>query len=67
MAAKDPEPIVVVGTIALDTVESPFGRVEDVVGGSGAFFALGASLLAPVRLVSIVGRDFSHWDDLDRP
>ncbi|HLA40523.1 MAG TPA: PfkB family carbohydrate kinase [Candidatus Glassbacteria bacterium] len=67
MVVKKPEPVVVVGTVALDTVETPYGKAQDVVGGSGAFFALGASLLAPVKLVSIVGQDFSHWEDFDRP
>ncbi|MGI8424745.1 MAG: PfkB family carbohydrate kinase [Chloroflexota bacterium] len=51
-------PILVVGTVGLDTVETPFGRVEDALGGSAAYFAAAASLHAPVQLVSVVGRDF---------
>ncbi|HET7770808.1 MAG TPA: PfkB family carbohydrate kinase [Chloroflexota bacterium] len=51
-------PILVVGTIGLDTVETPFGRVEEALGGSAAYFAAAAALHSPVRLVSVVGQDF---------
>jgi len=50
--------ILVVGSVALDTVETPFGRVKEVLGGSATYFALAASLFAPVRLLSVVGKDF---------
>jgi len=46
------------GTIGIDTVETPHGVARDVLGGSAAYFALGASLLTPVRLVGVVGEDF---------
>jgi sugar/nucleoside kinase (ribokinase family) len=48
----------VVGSIALDTVETPFGSVVDAPGGSGAFFSAAASHLAPVRLVGVIGDDY---------
>ena len=48
----------VVGSMALDTVETPFGRVEDVLGGSASFFAAAASLHQPVQVVAVVGDDF---------
>lgn len=67
MAEKPPEPIVAVGTIALDTVITPWGKAEDVLGGSGLYFAVAASILAPVSLVGVVGEDFDRWDELDRP
>jgi sugar/nucleoside kinase (ribokinase family) len=52
-------PILCVGTVGLDTVETPFGRVEEALGGSAAYFAAAASALgAPVQLVSVVGGDF---------
>lgn len=51
--------ILVVGTIGLDTVETPFGRVEEVLGGSASYFSLAASLHVPVQLVSIAGTDLS--------
>ncbi|MCL5966185.1 MAG: PfkB family carbohydrate kinase [Deltaproteobacteria bacterium] len=50
--------LLVVGSMAFDSIRSPFGEVERVVGGSAAYFSLAASYLAPVRLVSVVGRDF---------
>lgn len=51
--------LLVVGSVALDTIESPAGRVEEALGGSAAFFATAASFFAPVSLVAVVG------DDLD--
>ncbi|CAA9300668.1 MAG: Ribokinase [uncultured Chloroflexi bacterium] len=51
-------PILCVGTVGLDTVETPFGRVDEALGGSAAYFAAAASLHAPVQLVSVVGEDF---------
>jgi sugar/nucleoside kinase (ribokinase family) len=44
--------------MAFDSIRSPFGEVERVVGGSATYFSLAASYLAPVRMVSVVGRDF---------
>jgi sugar/nucleoside kinase (ribokinase family) len=51
-------PILVVGSVALDTITTPHGQVRDVLGGSAAYFSLVASLLAPVRVVAVVGEDF---------
>ena len=67
MAEKPPEPIVAVGTIALDTVITPWGKAENVLGGSGMYFAVAASILAPVNLVGVVGEDFDQWEELNRP
>ena len=50
--------LLVVGSMAFDSIKSPFGEVERVIGGSATYFSLAASYLAPVRLVSVVGRDF---------
>lgn len=50
--------LLVVGSLGLDTLETPFGRAENVLGGSAAYFALAASLYAPVQLVAVVGDDF---------
>ncbi|HUF68681.1 MAG TPA: PfkB family carbohydrate kinase [Longimicrobiales bacterium] len=55
--------LLVVGSVALDTIETPFGRVEDTLGGSATFFSAAASLLSPVQLVGVVGQDFP-LDDL---
>lgn len=50
--------LLVVGSMAFDSIRSPFGEVERVVGGSATYFSLAASCLVPVRLVSVVGQDF---------
>jgi sugar/nucleoside kinase (ribokinase family) len=50
--------ILVVGSVAFDTIATPSGRVENVVGGSGTFFALAASYFTNVRVVAVVGKDF---------
>ena len=58
--------ILVVGSVALDSVETPFGKVEEALGGSATYFATAASLFAPVKLVAVVGEDFPqrHLDYL---
>jgi hypothetical protein len=48
----------VVGSIALDTVETPFGRAEEALGGTAVYFSLAASLFTSVQMVGVVGRDF---------
>ena len=50
--------VLVVGSVALDSVETPFGKADDVLGGSGTFFSAAASLLTPVQLVGVVGDDY---------
>ncbi len=50
--------MLVVGSVALDTVETPADRADRVVGGSAVFFASSASLLADVRVVGVVGEDY---------
>ncbi|MBI5655343.1 MAG: sugar kinase [Geobacter sp.] len=58
--------ILVVGSVAFDSVETPFGRVEDVLGGSATYFSTSASFFTDVNLVAVVGNDFSseHVDFL---
>ncbi len=51
--------ILVVGSIGLDTVETPFGKAEDVLGGSAAYFSAAASFFTEVSLVTVVGEDFN--------
>jgi sugar/nucleoside kinase (ribokinase family) len=51
--------IVVVGSVAFDSITSPSGKVEDVLGGAATFFSLAASYFTQVRVVAIVGEDFS--------
>ncbi len=50
--------IVVVGTVAFDTVETPFGRGENVLGGSATYFSTSASFFTDLSLVAVVGDDF---------
>ena len=58
--------ILVVGSIALDSVQTPFGSVDDALGGSATYFATAASLYNRVKLVGVVGADFpqEHVDFL---
>jgi sugar/nucleoside kinase (ribokinase family) len=49
--------LLVTGSIAIDTVETPFGTREDIIGGSAIYFAYAASFFTPVRLVGVVGED----------
>ncbi|MBX3027566.1 sugar kinase [bacterium] len=60
--------LVVVGSVALDTVETPKGRAEDVLGGAALYFSLAASFFTPVRMVGVVGADFPRGtlDELRR-
>lgn len=51
-------PILVVGSVALDDVETPFGTRKDALGGAAVYFGLAASYFTPVRLVGVVGSDF---------
>ncbi|SIN99210.1 Sugar or nucleoside kinase, ribokinase family [Singulisphaera sp. GP187] len=51
-------PLLVVGSIALDSVETPHGIVNDALGGAAVFFSYAASYFTPVRLVGVVGEDF---------
>ncbi len=57
--------VLVVGSVALDSVETPFGKADNVLGGSATYFSASASHLAPVQLVGIVGNDYPV-DRLDR-
>lgn len=49
--------LLVTGSIGIDTVETPFGKRDDVIGGSAVYFAYAASFFTPVRLVGVVGDD----------
>jgi sugar/nucleoside kinase (ribokinase family) len=57
--------LLVVGSVALDSVETPFGKAENVLGGSANFFAASASHFAPVKIVGIIGSDYPV-DDLKK-
>lgn len=55
MNSKD---ILAVGSVALDTVETPFGKVRDALGGSAVFFSASARFFSPVSVVAVIGEDF---------
>jgi sugar/nucleoside kinase (ribokinase family) len=55
--------LVVVGSVAIDTIETQGGRAADVLGGAATYFAVAASFFSPVQLVGVVGEDFPK-DDL---
>jgi len=50
--------LLVVGSIALDSVETPFGGTADALGGSAQFFTYAASILHPVQIVGVIGDDY---------
>ena len=50
--------ILCVGSVALDSVETPFGKADRVVGGSAVYFSAAATLLNPVQVVGVVGEDY---------
>lgn len=56
--------ILVVGTIALDSIRTPFGEVDEALGGSATYFSLAASFFGDVQVVAVVGDDFppEHLD-----
>jgi len=51
--------VAVVGSVAFDTITSPSGSVEDILGGAATYFALAASYFTTVRIVAVVGEDFT--------
>jgi sugar/nucleoside kinase (ribokinase family) len=50
--------LLVVGSIALDSVFTPFGETADALGGSAIYFSVAGSLLHPVQVVGVIGKDF---------
>ncbi|HVA71879.1 MAG TPA: PfkB family carbohydrate kinase [Candidatus Limnocylindrales bacterium] len=55
--------LLVVGSVAFDAIETPFGKTEWTAGGAATYFSLAAALLSPVRLVGVVGEDFTAKDE----
>lgn len=56
--ACDSMSLLVVGSVALDSIFTPFGETADTLGGSAVYFSVAASLLHPVRVVGVVGSDY---------
>jgi sugar/nucleoside kinase (ribokinase family) len=59
-------PVLIVGSVALDTVRTPLGHVEDALGGAAVYSSVAASFFTPVMVVGVVGEDFpkEHLDFL---
>lgn len=57
-SARAAAPVLAVGSVAFDSIRTPRGSAERVLGGSATYFALAASQFAPVRVVGVVGEDF---------
>ncbi len=59
--------VLVVGSVALDSIRTPFGEVEEILGGSATYFSVAASFFNDVNLVAVVGEDFpvEHVDFLN--
>ena len=55
--------LLVVGSVAFDALESPYGKVDRALGGAATYFAVAASFFTPVSLVAIVGNDFTSEDE----
>jgi sugar/nucleoside kinase (ribokinase family) len=55
--------LLVVGSVAYDALESPYGKVERTLGGAATYFAVAASFFTPVNLVAVVGDDFHPRDE----
>jgi sugar/nucleoside kinase (ribokinase family) len=64
--AQTPAPVLIVGSMALDSVRTPAGEVQDALGGAADYSSVAASFFAPVQLVGVVGDDFprEHLDFL---
>lgn len=50
--------ILVVGSVAFDAIETPFGKVDKAIGGAATYFSVAASFFSPVNIVAVVGDDF---------
>jgi len=55
-------PVLTVGSVAFDSIKTPYGEVSRVVGGAATFFSVAASFFTDVRLVAVVGDDFGETE-----
>ena len=55
--------LLVVGSVAFDAIETPFGKTDKIIGGAATYISLASSYFhQPVNLISVVGGDFQHTD-----
>ena len=52
--------LLVVGSVAFDSIQTPYGQAEEILGGSAAYFSVAASCFVPVNVVAVVGEDFGQ-------
>ncbi len=52
--------LLVVGSVAFDSIQTPYGKVEEILGGSATYFSVAASCFVPVNVVAVVGKDFGQ-------
>ena len=55
--------ILVVGSVAFDTLKTPYGARQKILGGAATYFSLSASYFTDVRVVAVVGEDFTPEND----
>src|SRR4051794_3664696 len=55
---QQPYSILTVGSLAFDSIQTPAGKVDSVLGGSVNYFSIAASFYAPIEVVGVVGEDF---------
>ena len=58
--SSEPQPLLVVGSVAFDNVITPFGEKERILGGAASYCSLAASYYAQVRMVGVIGNDFGE-------
>ena len=65
---NDSKDILAVGSIAFDTIETPKGKREHILGGSSTYFSVSSSLYSNVSLIGVVGKDFTqdHWEIFEK-
>jgi len=59
---SEPQPVLIVGSVGYDDIETPFGADKRILGGSASYACLASSYFAPTRMVAVVGNDFEEAD-----
>jgi sugar/nucleoside kinase (ribokinase family) len=55
--------LLVVGSVAFDAIKTPYGKTDKILGGAATYFSLAASFFTPVRVVAVVGEDFTEKEE----
>jgi hypothetical protein len=55
--------LLVVGSVAFDAIKTPYGKTEKILGGAATYFSLSASFFTQVRVVAVVGQDFTEKEE----